>query len=206
MKTSLNIFSNKTLKIIGSLLIALGIILLFLIYFPLLKQEIIYQGQQVLKNKNQQETSKEIIPVDNNFGLVIPKIEVNAKVFANVDAQNPKEYLPILVKGVAQAKGSFLPGQEGNVFIFAHSSDNVFNAARYNAVFYLLNKMEKDDEIFIYYQQQKFSYQVLGKKILNPGEMNGFLKTLKGKTLVLQTCFPPGTTLKRLLLIAKEII
>ena len=206
MKTSLNIFSNKTLKIIGSLLIALGIILLFLIYFPLLKQEIIYQGQQVLKNKNQQETSKEIIPVDNNFGLVIPKIEVNAKVFANVDAQNPKEYLPILVKGVAQAKGSFLPGQKGNVFIFAHSSDNVFNAARYNAVFYLLNKMEKDDEIFIYYQQQKFSYQVLGKKILNPGEMNGFLKTLKGKTLVLQTCFPPGTTLKRLLLIAKEII
>jgi len=206
MKTSLNIFSNKTLKIIGSLLIALGIILLFLIYFPLLKQEIIYQGQQVLKNKNQQETSKEIIPVDNNFGLVIPKIEVNAKVFANVDAQNPKEYLPILVKGVAQAKGSFLPGQEGNVFIFAHSSDNVFNAARYNAVFYLLNKMEKDDEIFIYYQQQKFSYQVLEKKILNPEKMSGFLKTLKGKTLVLQTCYPPGTTLKRLLLIAKEII
>ena len=206
MKTSLNIFSNKTLKIIGSLLIALGIILLFLIYFPLLKQEIIYQGQQVFKNKNQQETSKEIIPVDNNFGLVIPKIEVNAKVFANVDAQNPKEYLPILVKGVAQAKGSFLPGQEGNVFIFAHSSDNVFNAARYNAVFYLLNKMEKDDEIFIYYQQQKFSYQVLEKKILNPEKMSGFLKTLKGKTLVLQTCYPPGTTLKRLLLIAKEII
>lgn len=206
MKISSSIFSNKILKIIGSLLIILGVLLLSLIYLPLLKQEIIYQEKQIFKNKNQQETSKEIIPVDDNFGLVIPKIEVNAKIFSNVDPQNPKEYLPILVKGVAQAKGSVSPGQEGNVFIFAHSSDNIFNATRYNAVFYLLNKMEKDDEIFIYYQQQKFSYQVLEKKILNSWEMDNFLKTLKGKNLVLQTCYPPGTTLKRLLLIAKEII
>jgi len=204
MKILPNISVNKILKAVGIFLIAAGVILLFLIYFPLLKQEIIYQKQQAFKNKSQQKEDKEIIPVDDNFGLVIPKIEVNAKVFANVDAQNPKEYLPLLVKGVAQAKGSFLPGQEGNVFIFAHSSDNVMNAARYNAVFYLLNKMEKDDEIFIYYQQQKYLYKVKDKKIISPEKLNDYLKTIKGKTLALQTCYPPGTTINRLLVIADE--
>jgi sortase A len=194
---------EKVLKIVGLILIIGGLLLVGLIYSPVIREEVNYRITSV---KAPFQKNKEIIPVDKEFGLVIPKIDVNVKVFPNVDATKPQEYLPILAKGVAQAKGSLLPGQEGNVFIFAHSTNTPLNASRYNAVFYLLNKMEKDDEIFVYYQQQKHSYKVLEKKIISPEKLNDFLKTLKGKTLTLQTCYPPGTTINRLLVTAKEIL
>lgn len=193
---------EKTLKIVGLILIIGGLLLVGLIYSPVIREEVNYRLTTV---KSSFQKNKEIIPLDKEFGLVIPKINVNVKVFANVNANNPKEYLPLLAQGVAHAKGSLLPGQEGNVFIFAHSTNTPLNASRYNAVFYLLNKMEKDEEILIYYQQQKYVYKVMEKKIISPEKMNDYLKTLKGKTLTLQTCYPPGTTLKRLLVVAQEI-
>jgi len=193
---------EKVLKIVGLVLIGGGLLLVGLIYSPVIRQEVNYRITSV---KAPFQKNKEIIPLNKEFGLVIPKIDVNVKVFPNVDAAKPKEYLPLLAKGVAHAKGSLLPGQEGNVFIFAHSTDTPLNASRYNAVFYLINKLEKDDEVFVYYQQEKYSYKVLEKKIISPEKLNDYLKTLKGKTLTLQTCYPPGTTLKRLLVIAQEI-
>jgi len=192
---------EKTFKIVGLALIVGGLLLVGLIYSPVIREETKYRLTTV---KSSFQESKEIIAVDKEFGLVIPKIAVNVKVFANVDANNPKEYLPLLAQGVAHAKGSLLPGQEGNVFIFAHSTNTPLNATRYNAVFYLLNKLEKEDEILIYYQQQKYTYKVMEKKIISPEKLNDYLKTLKGKTLTLQTCYPPGTTINRLLIIAQE--
>ena len=194
---------EKVLKIIGLVLIVGGLLLVGLIYSPVIREEANYRLTTV---KSSFQKNKEIIPIDKEFGLTIPKIGVNVKVFPNVDATKPQEYLPILAKGVAQAKGSLLPGQEGNVFIFAHSTNTPLNASRYNAVFYLLNKMEKDDEVFVYYQQEKHTYKVMEKKIISPEKMNDYLKTLKGKTLTLQTCYPPGTTINRLLLTAKEVL
>ena len=193
---------EKVLKIIGLVLIFGGLLLVGLIYSPVIREEANYRLSSV---KSSLQENKEIVPIDKNFGLLIPKLNINVKVFANVDATKPQEYLPILAKGVAQSKGSFLPGQEGNVFIFAHSTNTPLNASRYNAVFYLLNKMEKDDEIIIYYQQQKYIYKVMEKKIISPEKLGNYLKALKGKTLTLQTCYPPGTTIKRLLVIAQEI-
>lgn len=193
---------EKILKIIGLILIIGGLLLVGLIYSPVIREEANYRLTTV---KSSFQKNKEIIPIDKEFGLVIPKIDVNVKVFAHVDAAKPQEYLPLLAQGVAHAKGSLLPGQEGNVFIFAHSTDTPLNASRYNAVFYLLNKMEKDDEIFVYYQQQKYVYKVMEKKIVAPEKLADYLKTLKGKTLTLQTCYPPGTTLKRLIVIARLV-
>jgi len=193
---------EKVLKIVGLVLIGGGLLLVSLIYSPVIREEANYRLTTV---KFSFQKNQEIIPFDKEFGLVIPKIDVNVKVFPNVDAAKPKEYLPLLAKGVAHAKGSLLPGQEGNVFIFAHSTDTPLNASRYNAVFYLINKLEKDDEVFVYYQQQKYSYKVLEKKIISPEKLNDYLKTLKGKTLTLQTCYPPGTTIKRLLVVVQEI-
>jgi len=193
---------EKILKIVGLVLIVGGLLLVGLIYSPVIREEVNYRLTTV---KSSFQENQEIIPLNKEFGLVIPKIDVNVEVFPNVDANNPKEYLPLLAKGVAHAKGSLLPGQEGNVFIFAHSTDTPLNANRYNAVFYLLNKLEKDDEVFVYYQQEKHLYKVLEKKIISPEKLNDYLNTLKGKILTLQTCYPPGTTLKRLLVIAQEI-
>jgi len=68
-------------------------------------------------------TEQILTPVDPNFSVLIPKLGANAKVFPNVDPGNPAIFLPILQQGVAQAAGTFFPGQKGNIYLFAHSTD-----------------------------------------------------------------------------------
>ena len=185
---------------IGILLIIGGLVLISMIYLPIVKEEFNYQA-----NVAQSRVSEEkIIPKSRDFGLVIPRIQINEQIFSEIDPTNPSEYLPALTQGVAHARGSVFPGKEGNIFIFAHSSDTPLNITRYNAVFYLIGKLNPNDEIIIYYQKRQYTYQVTDKKILSPKELDEFLGTLEGRTLTLQTCYPPGTTLKRLIVIAKE--
>ncbi|HUV42584.1 MAG TPA: sortase [Patescibacteria group bacterium] len=188
------------IKKIGILLIIGGLVLISMIYLPIVKEEFSYQAS-IAQSRISEE---KIIPKSRDFGLVIPRIQINEQIFSGIDPTNPSEYLPVLTQGVAQARGSAFPGKEGNVFIFAHSSDTPLNITRYNAVFYLIGKLNPSDEIIIYYQKRQYTYQVTDKKILSPKELEEFLGTLEGKTLTLQTCYPPGTTLKRLIVIAKE--
>jgi len=82
-----------------------------------------------------------IVPENPDFGLIIPKIGANTKIFENVDPTISSEYLPVLKEGVAHAKNTGLPGSGQNIFLFAHSTDYIWNVGSYNAVFYLLYKL-----------------------------------------------------------------
>ena len=144
-----------------------------------------------------------IQPVSTQFGIVIPKIGANAPVIANVNAADSKYYLPVLKQGVAHALGTVFPGVPGNIFLFAHSTDNFWNVERYNAIFYLLKELEEEDEIDIIYKGKRYIYRVTNKLIVDPNEVKYLTKRLNYEQLTLQTCWPPGTTLKRLLVIAK---
>jgi len=147
-----------------------------------------------------------LIPVDPNFSIVIPKIAANAKILANVDSTDEKIYLPALQKGVAHAQGTAFPGEGGHIFLFAHSTDYFWNVGAYNAVFYLLGKLENGDEVNIFYKGQRFVYKVIGKKIVDPKQVEYLTRKSKKEFLTLQTCWPPGTTLKRLLVFATRVV
>lgn len=144
-------------------------------------------------------------PVSPEFGLVIPKIFANVSVTENVNPANPDDYQPILRQagGVAHAVGSSVPGEPGTVYIFGHSTDSNFNTERFNAVFYLLKKLELGDLIVAYYQNQPFQYKVTEKKTVDPTDISDITNVQSQSRLVLQTCWPPGTTWKRLLIIAQ---
>jgi len=144
-----------------------------------------------------------IVPVDSNFSVVIPKIAANAKVIANVNAADDKEYLEQLKYGVAHAAGTYLPGQNGNIFLFAHSTDYVWNVGNYNAVFYLLYKLEPKDEVDVFYQGRRYVYEVTGKKVVKANEVEYLTKQGQSEMLTLQTCWPPGTTIDRILVFAR---
>ena len=144
-----------------------------------------------------------ISPVSSKYGIVIPKIGANAPIFPNVDPGDPEKYLPILKKGVAHAAGTVFPGVSGNIYLFAHSTDAFWNVGRYNAVFYLLKELEKDDEIDIFFGGIRHIYRVVEKKKVKPSEIEFLTKPTNFEQLILQTCWPPGTTLKRLLIIAR---
>ena len=142
-------------------------------------------------------------PKDSDFSILIAKIGASAKVFPNVDPTSENEFLPILQKGIAHAKGSVFPGMFGNVYLFAHSADNWWNVGRYNAVFYLLQHLELGDEIVVFFGGKRYDYVVSQKIISDPSDISLLTQAQGGEErLVLQTCWPPGTTWKRLYIIA----
>jgi LPXTG-site transpeptidase (sortase) family protein len=190
--------------IAGIVLVVMSVIIGVKIFFPVVREEIGYQlYQKTLSSEKNgvNEPQKTLDPADKDFGIVIPKIRANAKVIPEVDPLNPAVYQRALTKGVAQAKGASYPGEGGNIFIFAHSSADILEANKYNAIFYLLSKLEKDDEIDMYYKNQKYIYKVTERKTVNADEVK-YLEQTDTEQLTLMTCWPPGTTLKRLVVIA----
>ncbi len=197
-------------KIIANLLIIAGIIVLAAIFEPVIKEEIRYTSDRVGSVRYVTEDVpyntfvKLLTPVNTEFSIIIPKIAAVAPIIANVDPQNESEYLKALKNGVAHAKGTAFPGDIGNVYLFAHSTDAFYNVGRYNAVFYLIGKLSKGDEILVYYKGRKFKYIVDQVKVVSPDEINYLAGNSDKNTLTLQTCYPPGTTFKRLVVIADE--
>lgn len=200
------------MRSLSGFLVFAGLAILVFIFFPVAKEEIKYKLDQIAHIKyvvgdEQLNTfEKPLTPPNTDFSILIPKIGAVAPVIANVDATDPKKYLPALKRGVAQAAGTALPEQGGNVYLFAHSTDAFWNVSSYNAVFYLIGKLNPGDEIDIYYKGKLIKYQVYDKKVVEPDSSQYFGTILQGeKTLTLQTCYPPGTTLKRLVILAKEV-
>lgn len=183
--------------IFGYILVLISVVILLVTYFPLAKTEINYRIDNISNNK-----IEEIKPLDTNFGIVIPKLRINSKVIKDVNPYDSKVYQLALTKGVAHAKGSALPGEKGNVFIFSHSSENFYEATRYNSIFYLLSKLEMGDTVTLYYENNKFDYHVSEKKIVGPEEISYLSGKSEKPTLTLMTCYPPGTNLKRLIIVA----
>jgi len=200
---------------LGFLMVALAVLILTVIFYPVVKEELKYfllpkrinlpvtTQQELINQQEENPKANALIPVDENFGIVIPKISANASVISQVDSQNPDIYQPALTRGVAHAKGTALPGESGNIFIFAHSSADLLEASRYNAVFYLLSKLEAKDKIYLFYQGRKYSYEVAERKKVEAAEVSFLQKDTPQNQLVLMTCWPPGTIMKRLVVVAK---
>lgn len=198
---------TKILRILSNLLIFLSIIFLGLIFYPIAVQELTYKvnetiGIKYTVNETKGSKEKKLVPPNTDFSIIIPKIAAVAPVISEVDYTNSDIFLKVLKKGVAHAKGTAYPDQIGNVYIFAHSTDVFYNVANFNAVFYLLGKLKKGDEVVLYYKGNKYIYSVNEVKVVSKDDSYYLGKISEGKTLTLQTCYPPGTTLKRLVVIA----
>jgi LPXTG-site transpeptidase (sortase) family protein len=149
---------------------------------------------------NQQQI---LTPIDPLFSILIPKLGIDERIAANVDPNNPSDYLPVLQHAVAHAKGSVFPGDPGTIYLFAHSTDNWWDVGRYNAVFYTLNNLSVGDEIIIFFDDRRYDYVVTQQMISDPEDTTLLTGQHTGPTrLVLQTCWPPGTSLKRMYIIA----
>lgn len=187
----------------GVVLITTAVILFILIFGQVLKEEVKYDYHRAVSKTNPVAV---ITPVDDAFGIVIPKISANAPIIQNVDPYNEKEYQVALTKGIAHAKNSALPehANKGTVFLFAHSAGNFYEANRYNAIFYLLSKLEKKDPIYVFYNEKKYSYYVTETKIVDENQVQYISNNAPKEQLILMTCWPAGTSLKRLLVFAQK--
>lgn len=152
---------------------------------------------------------EEVPSEDKLFRLQIPSIQIDIDVQANVDPSNPVEYEPVLETRVAHAKGTGFPNQDGginkSIYIFAHSTNGSWNITRYNAQFYALKDLEYDDEIVVWYWGEEHRYRVISSDIVEPNDTSYLEPQLDTELLILQTCWPPGTTEKRYVVVAEPI-
>ncbi|MBI4035084.1 MAG: class E sortase [Candidatus Chisholmbacteria bacterium] len=160
--------------------------------------EVSLEENKLLGSKKKSQIMNEV--VSDDFKIVIPKINLEANVVENVDPATPELYKEQLKHGVAHAKGSYFPG-EGSVFLFAHSTDSVFNILNYDAKFYGVKELESGDVIYIYFKSKRYKYIVENKLILAPYDLDTIRSSQAD--LILSTCWPPGTDWQRLITFAR---
>lgn len=213
------------IRSLGYLIFFIGLLAFFFILGPLVRAEFDYRMNKfrgvkkivpkVVTSASLQSGAEEvsfgtlsglenaIIPLSTEYGIVIEKINANAKVIANVNPAKEKDYTKALTKGVAEALGSTPPGEAGNLYLFSHSTNAPWNIVRFNAVFYLLRELEIDDRVIIFYKNKRFDYEVFDKHIVSPTDVSYLTNRYNKPVLTLQTCDPPGTLINRLIVRAK---
>lgn len=210
-----------TVRFTGYLFLLTGIFGLVIFFLPIIQAELDYRFGVIKGIKRVVEPSPTpkpvgfgditatsvpenmIVPTSTDFGIVIEKINANARVIPEVSVISEKEYTEALKLGVAHAKGSNFPGEVGNTYLFSHSTDAPWNIIRYNAVFYLLRELKEGDKIVMFYKGRRFDYIVFDKVVVNSSETTYLTNKYDKSVLTLQTCDPPGTTFRRLIVRAR---
>lgn len=191
----------NTLMLVGLWGIAIALLITGVTLWPAIQLELGYTAKKITAPKSLDIPQE---PIDKEFGITVPKINANAKIIPNVDPFNSVEYQKALTKGVAHAKGSAFPGDGRNIFLFSHSSVNLVDALRYNSVFYLLSKLTKGDSIYVYYRSMRYTYTVADVRKVPADAINYLFRVPETETVTLMTCWPPGTSAQRLIVIAER--
>ena len=153
-----------------------------------------------------------VAPPDNR--IVIPKIGKNVPIVEvpdhalrrgdfdmfDEDIQNALRY------GVVHYPGTASPGEIGNLFLTGHSSNYPWVESKYNAVFALLPSLEVGDEYSVFYQGELYRYRITEKFEVSPRDVSVLAQPNEKRMSTLMTCVPVGTTLKRLILRAEEVM
>lgn len=198
-------FTYRVIRGFGAGIFSFAIVALIFSFYPIIKSEYFTKPQKITFGDLISNSNAADFGLDPYFSIYIPKMNARANVIPNVDPGNQTEYLKALKEGVAQAKGTAFPGQGKLIYLFSHSTDSPLNFARYNAIFYLLRKLDKGDRIMVYYMDKEYEYLVTDKVITAANDISWLTDKGQGEELVLQTCDPPGTSLRRLLVVAKPL-
>lgn len=199
---------NTYIRKAGMLCIAVSLVFLLWLFFPAISSEMTYQifvrNASPESEKSFREKALESLQHDAvSVGIVIPKIEASAPILLDVDPFNKYAYRNALKQGVAHASNSAIPGESGNAFLFAHSSD--FASGRYNSIFYRINKLETDDEIIVRREDDIYVFLVTKKTVSSAQDVQYLDTRSSDSTITLMTCWPIGTTQSRLLVFGRLV-
>lgn len=182
------------------------------VLFPILWVELAYHGRSVMHSVFRTTDLRGLISPNfkvnlavsqyPNAGITIPSLYINEPIVFNVDPNDEHAYTKALSEGIAHASGTGFPGEGKLGYYFAHSSSPAL-VSRYNAIFYLLNRIQTGDTISVWHNNTEYKYTVYAKRTTNPTDVSFLKQPYDADTIVLQTCWPPGTTMERLLVFAK---
>lgn len=176
-----------------------ALILASLVLFAYSASPVILEEWQFRRNSDQS-----LPALSSEFMVHIPRLAIRSRVIENVNAWNKADYQSALQEGVAHASGSAMPNQNGSMFLFAHSSDVPWRMTRTNTAFFRLPQIKIGEKILVDYQGERYIYKVSDIKEVWPHEVEAVTQA-QGDQLILQTCTPVGTALKRFLVFAHPL-
>ncbi len=141
-----------------------------------------------------------------NPEIIIPKINAEIPVNYSEQSTDEKAIENDLESGIVHYPTTVMPGENGNTAFFGHSSNNIFSPGKYKFAFVLLHVMVPGDTFYLTYHDKVFVYKVITKTIVDPSDV-GVLGPVPGQTATatLITCDPPGTSLRRLVIVGQQI-
>lgn len=137
--------------------------------------------------------------------ISIPKINLEVPVVYGLESIEEALIQQGLENGAVHYPISPKPGENGNVVVVGHSSNNILNAGKYKFAFAILNYLEPGDTIIMQYNSKRYVYKVTEKFIVKPDDVSVLGPTSSLASLTLITCDPPGTNINRLIIRADQI-
>lgn len=135
--------------------------------------------------------------------LIIEKLSINVPILFNVSGANESIYLKAIERGVAHFAGTVKPGEQGNSVIFGHSSYYKNKPGDFKEVFKQLDQLSIGDKILVTQGNDDITFLVTETKIVQPDDLT-VLESGAESNLTLITCWPPGSTSKRMIVRAKR--
>lgn len=156
-----------------------------------------------------QEIDKPNSSYTGTFYLTIEDIRIiNAPVTANVNSISEESYAEALSRGLAHFKGTHLPNERGNTFLYGHSAAGDYAEKHPEDVvtaFTRLSKLNIGDDISIQFEGETYKYIIKKIKEINPDDTDVLAPQNNRKTLTLMTCSPPGLNSRRLVVVADQV-
>ena len=107
--------------------------------------------------------------------------------------------------GVVHHPFTAMPGKKGNMVITGHSSFYQNKPGWYKNIFASIHKLNIGDFYDVYYNGQRFRYQVIEEKIILPNETDIYDQPGRREISTLVTCWPIYTSLKRKIIVGSRV-
>lgn len=140
----------------------------------------------------------------NEFFISIPRLKIkNARVETEIDGTAENIYMKVLSRAVAHFKGTALPGEDGNVFLFGHSMLPIIASSSYESIFTNLPKLREGDLIEVKYGGESLTYRIRKTAVVDPKDVGVLKQPRDEKLLTIMTCIPPGFGSDRFVAVAE---
>lgn len=146
-------------------------------------------------NSTQQAGTNSAYTTEHAGQLIIDKIGVDMPIAATADSAEG------LAIGAWLIPGTSTPDKSSNTAIAGHRFQHLPPSSK---TLYLLDKLEVGDEIVVYWQSRKYTYQMSDSEIVLPEDLT-VLNATSSSRLTLITCTPIFSTEKRLIVTANLI-
>ena len=164
-------------------------------------------GVSMLKTSNTPETTG-IADESLTAEVLIEKLGIDVPIVwsgSTKDADLEKD----LEHGAIHYPGTPRPGEHGNSFVTAHSSDYPWKAGNYKQAFVKLGNLNMGDDIVVVYKKDgafvyRAQFKVVSKEVVSSTDIR-MIEQGDATELTLATCWPIGTNWKRLMVKAELV-